>query len=134
MPSMDGAGERMKPVLDMTVVEELLSLCDDGDPELLLDLIQLYLDDSPAKIQGLRQGIASGDFEMVERAAHALKGSSGNLGARLLQDTCEQLQLTARHQDKTAIRQLVTRAHAEFVDVCAELQRLQRRYAASSQG
>ena len=124
----------MHQVLDMAVIEELLSLCDDGDPELLLDLIQLYLDDSPAKIQGLQTGVASGDMEIVERAAHALKGSSGNLGARLLQETCEQLQLTARQPNQAEIQQLVARAQTEFADVCAELQRLQRRYATSKQG
>ena len=32
-------------------------------------------------------------IDMMERAAHSLKGSSGNLGARLLQDTCEKIQV-----------------------------------------
>jgi HPt (histidine-containing phosphotransfer) domain-containing protein len=131
---MGGAGERMHQVLDMAVIDELLSLCDDGDPELLLDLIQLYLDDSPAKIQGLQTGLASGDMDLVERAAHALKGSSGNLGARLLQETCEQLQLTARQPNQTRIQQLVAQAQTEFAAVCSELARLQRQFAATSQG
>jgi hypothetical protein len=37
----------MDTVLDMSVVEELLSFADDGDPELVLDLIQMFLDDGP---------------------------------------------------------------------------------------
>jgi HPt (histidine-containing phosphotransfer) domain-containing protein len=86
----------MDQILDMSVVEELLSLSDDGDPELLLDLIQMFLDDGPAKVQAVTEGLQAGDFDKMERAAHSLKGSSGNLGARRLQNVCEGLQLASR--------------------------------------
>jgi len=119
----------MGQVLDMAVVEELLSLSDDGDPELLLDLIRLFLDDGPAKIDALVSGLAERDFEKMERAAHALKGSSGNLGARLLQDTCERLQLSTRKRDLTTSAELAPRAEAQFADVRDALQGLQRRYS-----
>ena len=87
----------MEDVLDQSVLEELLSFSDDGDPELLLDLIQMFLDDGPSKVQAVQEGLAVGDFDKAERAAHSLKGSSGNLGARYLQDVCEQLQLSTRN-------------------------------------
>lgn len=119
----------MSDVLDMTVVEELLSLSDDGDPELLLDLIKLFLDDGPHKVRAIRDGFAARDFEAMERASHSLKGSSGNLGARQLQDTCEQMQLATRRHDFEATARLVPQLANQYEAVQQALQALQARYA-----
>lgn len=96
----------MTNVLDQSVLDELLSFADDGDPELLLDLIQMFLEDGPSKVEAVQKGVASGDFEMAERAAHSLKGSSGNLGAHLVQDVCEQLQISTRNHELETSRTL----------------------------
>jgi HPt (histidine-containing phosphotransfer) domain-containing protein len=116
-------------VLDMQIVDELLSLTDDGDPELLLDLINLFLGDGPAKIQSVLQGLAGQDLDQVERAAHSLKGSAGNLGARLLQNTCEQLQLAARGSRLAEVRQLAPALETQFRDARAALEALRNRYS-----
>lgn len=119
----------MNDVLDMAVVDELLSLSDDGDPELLLDLIRLFLADGPEKVASLEAGLAARDFDQMERAAHSLKGSSGNLGARLLQQTCELVQVATRRQDFESSRQLVPTVAVQFADVKAALERLRQRYS-----
>jgi HPt (histidine-containing phosphotransfer) domain-containing protein len=119
----------MNEVLDMQVVEELMSLSDDGDPELLLDLIKLFLDDGPDKVAAIEQGLAKGDFEMMERAAHALKGSAGNLGARLLQGICEQLQLATRQHRLGEVQQLTPQLQRRFTEAKGALQALQTRYS-----
>ena len=118
----------MDQVLDMSVVEELLSFSDDGDPELLLDLIQMFLDDGPEKVRAVHEGLQAGDFEKMERAAHSLKGSSGNLGARLLQDTCEKIQLATRQRQLDESRRLTTDLDREFADAEAALRQLHATY------
>ena len=60
----------MQDALDRNVLEELLSFASDGDPDLLLDLIQMFLEDSPSKVAAVREGLEAGDFEKAERAAH----------------------------------------------------------------
>jgi len=119
----------MSDVLDMAVVEELLSLSDDGDPELLLDLIKLFLDDGPHKVRTIRDGLAARDFDTMERAAHSLKGSSGNLGARLLQDTCEQMQLATRRHDFDTTTRLVPQLVHQYDAVQRALLALRAMYA-----
>ena len=96
----------MNNVLDHAVLDELLSFADDGDPELLVDLIQMFLEDGPSKVEAVSQGLATGDFDMAERAAHSLKGSSGNLGARIVQEICEQLQVSTRAHELEKSRKL----------------------------
>lgn len=119
----------MNEVLDMQVVEELMSLSDDGDPELLLDLITLFLDDGPGKVASIEQGLANGDFEQMERGAHALKGSAGNLGAKLLQGVCEQMQQATRLHRLSEAQQLTGQLQQRFVEAKAALQDLQHRYS-----
>jgi HPt (histidine-containing phosphotransfer) domain-containing protein len=118
----------MDQILDMTVVEELLSFSDDGDPELLLDLILMFLDDGPAKIQSITEGLAAGDFQKMERAAHSLKGSSGNLGARLLQEACEQMQIATRNHKLEETRKLAAEMAQRFTEAEAALRQLHASY------
>ncbi len=120
----------MDQILDMSVVEELLSFSDDGDPELLLDLIQMFLEDGPSKVNAVTEGLVAGDFDKMERAAHSLKGSSGNLGARLLQDTCEQMLVATRHHRLEESRQLTAQLGAKFAEAEVALRRLYDSYKA----
>ena len=59
-------------------------------------ILELYLGDSPARMAGLRQALAAGDRKAMETAAHALKGSSANLGASALAEQCHQLERLCR--------------------------------------
>jgi HPt (histidine-containing phosphotransfer) domain-containing protein len=114
----------MDQVLDMSVVEELLSFSDDGDPELVMDLITMFLDDGPAKVAAVTEGLAVGDFDKAERAAHSLKGSSGNLGARLLQHACEAMQQATRQHKLEESRQLQEVLTQRFAEAEVALRKL----------
>ena len=114
----------MKDVLDQAVLEELLSLTEEGDPELLLDLIRMFLDDSPSKVSAIEEGLDKGDFEKAERAAHSLKGSSGNLGARTVQDICERLQATTRNHELDRSRRLTPHLAEHYLKAEAALRDL----------
>jgi HPt (histidine-containing phosphotransfer) domain-containing protein len=118
----------MDQVLDMSVVEELLSFSDDGDPELVVDLITMFLDDGPAKVRAVTEGLAAGDLEKAERAAHSLKGSSGNLGAKLLQNACEEMQLATRYKKLEESRRLLTNFSQRFGEAEAALRKLLATY------
>jgi two-component system, sensor histidine kinase and response regulator len=52
-----------------------------GDEELLRELCQIFLEESPKLMQKLRRAIADADAEAAMRAAHSLKGELGYLGA-----------------------------------------------------
>ncbi len=119
----------MDNVLDMAIVEELLSFADDGDPELLVDLIQMFLEDGPAKVRAITEGLEEGDFEKVERAAHSLKGTSGNLGAKFLQDSCEAMQVASRQNESDTVRDLTPQIVSHYADAEAALQKLLASYS-----
>ncbi len=118
----------MEQVLDMSVMEELLSFADDGDPELVIDLIQMFLEDGPSKVAAVTEGLSAGDFDKAERAAHSLKGSSGNLGARLLQNACEEMQVATRYHKLEESRRLAPQLTQRFVEAELALRKLLATY------
>ena len=54
----------------------------DGDRELLAELAQFFLEDSPGLLEQVRDGLRSGDAKTVQRAAHSLRGLAANFGTR----------------------------------------------------
>lgn len=67
-----------------------------GDLEFVDELVDTYLEDGRAQVEGLRSAIARGDGEAVVRAAHSLKSSSLNVGALGLGERCRALEEAAR--------------------------------------
>lgn len=119
----------MPEVLNQDVVDELLALSEDGDPELLVDLIQMFLADGPAKVAAIRSGIGEQDWDGVERAAHSLKGSAGNLGASRVLADCENLQLACRQNRVAEIGSYADSLAGNFAEATSALQALLRRYS-----
>lgn len=110
-----------RPV-NMEVIQELLDLSDGGDPELLIDLIEMFLEDSPIKMAAIQEGLETTDWEMVERAAHSLKGSSGNLGAVRLQDHAELFQVASREDSPEKLHAELGELQERFTEARQALQ------------
>jgi signal transduction histidine kinase/DNA-binding response OmpR family regulator/HPt (histidine-containing phosphotransfer) domain-containing protein len=93
------AGEPDAAVLDERTLERIRDLHRRGGPNLLGKMAELYLSSSRALIDDARAALASGDASGVAQALHALKSSSGSIGATLLADLCERLEAAGRHSD-----------------------------------
>jgi two-component system sensor histidine kinase/response regulator len=52
-----------------------------NDPEFLVEIADLFLDDCPRLLSQIRSAIALQDARALEHAAHTLKGSVANFGA-----------------------------------------------------
>jgi HPt (histidine-containing phosphotransfer) domain-containing protein len=75
---VDRAAER--PV-DLAVAMRWLG----GDRRLLCELVGIFVDDGPKRIQAIRAALTASDVRQVEQVAHSLKGSASILGATRLQ-------------------------------------------------
>ena len=80
MPDATTGGEALaaEPVLDL----DRLRSFTDGDPQLEGELSALFLSTAEAYLRSMREALARG--RPWQSIAHALKGASGNLGARRL--------------------------------------------------
>jgi HPt (histidine-containing phosphotransfer) domain-containing protein len=78
--------------VDTDTLNMLKDIMEDG----FANLLQTFIDDSKLRIDELRQALNESNADGVRRAAHSLKGSSGNLGANSLAALC----LTVESQSK----------------------------------
>jgi len=53
-----------------------------GDEALLADVIRVFIEDCPARLDEIRTAVEARDAEGIRNSAHALKGAAGNLSAR----------------------------------------------------
>ncbi len=69
------------PVGNIGVDEDRLAvLLRTGGRGLVADLIDIYLDEMPGRLDQLREAVENEDVETVRTVAHKIKGSSSNLG------------------------------------------------------
>ena len=74
--------------LDLSVIDGLRELREPGEPDPVAELIDLYLADSPKRVEQMHDALESGDTKALKVAVHTLKGSSSNLGAKPLAKRC----------------------------------------------
>jgi HPt (histidine-containing phosphotransfer) domain-containing protein len=102
--------------VDLSILDSLAAMADDGD-EFVSRLIGTFVADTASRIVTLHVAIDSGDLQSIERTGHALKGSSGNMGATGMAALGAALQGAGQKNDLLAARTLVDEMEAAFAQV-----------------
>ena len=66
--------------VDLAILASFDEAQEEGDPDFVVELIDLYLEEVPRFFSSIRDGLANQDWLSAKRAAHSLRGSSSNLG------------------------------------------------------
>jgi HPt (histidine-containing phosphotransfer) domain-containing protein len=90
------------------------SLRDLGGPEMLSELAEMFFDDARSSIDAMTDAVERGDAQTLERVAHTLKGSSGNMGAQRMAELCGELQDAGVSGDLTHAPELLEGLEVEF--------------------
>ena len=80
-----------KPLVEV-LDEALLMSRVDSDPQLLRDLVDLFLEDCPRLVDEIRVALDRKEAKAVERGAHSLRGSTGNLAAKMASEAALKLE------------------------------------------
>jgi CheY-like chemotaxis protein len=83
------------PAVDIAALEKLRAMRQ-GDSDLVLEVIDLFLQETPDRLTALRDGLARGDFPLIARVAHTIRGSAGHIGAKSLTALCARVEDKAR--------------------------------------
>lgn len=71
-------------VVDDSVLESYRGLQEEGEPDLVTELIDIFLDDLPSRLAAIRSAVDLGDPKAIRLAAHSLKGGAASIGAARL--------------------------------------------------
>jgi len=113
-----------EPSLDPEVIEQLRELADDDEPDFLQELLQGYLSTTESCLKAIGEALAADDPEQIERAAHAQKGASGNIGADNLAKLFLQLEEVGKQSSVEGAQEIVVRIADEFEQVKQEIKSL----------
>jgi HPt (histidine-containing phosphotransfer) domain-containing protein len=73
-------------------IEELTAGSSSAELALIGRIVQRFLDALPERLDAIETAIAAHDDQAIAFTAHALRGSSGNLGAEELASACAELE------------------------------------------
>ncbi len=113
-------------VLDPVVVASLRELTPPGEPDVLTEVLKLFLDEAPKRLERLRDAWQERNAPDLQRAAHSLKGSAGNIGAKRMYEICRQLDERGKANDFPGAKHLIESLAAEFRSVEEEIRQLLR--------
>ena len=99
--------------VDLSVLDSLAAMADDGD-EFVARLIGTFVSDTTSRLVALHVALDSQDPASIERTGHALKGSSGNMGATGMAALGAALQGAGHEQDLAGASALIDDMEAEF--------------------
>jgi two-component system sensor histidine kinase/response regulator len=111
-------------MLDPDRIAELMRLQTPARPNFVRDLVARFVADAATLVSTLRTAAAEADAERLRETAHALKGSSRNLGAKRLSTLCESLERNATACQLEGSAELVSKVAEELVKAERELERL----------
>jgi len=113
------------PTFDPAALAELREC--DPDGTLAAELIGVFLEDTPRRIQALHMASAAGNPSALAHEAHALKSSCAQLGALLLSDHCRWLEQTGRDGSLRGVEERLQLVDSEWKAVVEALNAEMRR-------
>ena len=98
-------------------------------PRAMAEVIDVFLQTIPRRLDDLRQAHARADVESIRALAHSLKGASAQIGARGMADLCVQIEAVVRGGEVSALGELLTALETDYAVVSASLREERRRVA-----
>ena len=86
-----------------------------GDEDLLRELCEIFLEESPKILKKLRQALTEGDAATVMRTAHSLKGEVSYLGAPAALQAARQLEDMGRDNSLAGGEKIFSSLERELV-------------------
>lgn len=100
--------------IDFDILRTLEKDVADDDPNVMLELTEIFLEDSLEHLDGIGYALTEGDYRKIEISGHSLKSSAATFGALVLADFCRQLETYARTRQDQGIVESQEAAQSEF--------------------
>jgi CheY-like chemotaxis protein len=111
----------ISPLLDTAVLNDITEIQTPGEPDVLVELINIYLNESAKSLQAIKNHLAFSNMEGLKRSIHSLKGSSGNIGAKYFAARCMEMENALDSKNLQKVTSLLPQAEVEYHQVCQAL-------------
>lgn len=118
------SGAYTAPALNPVRLEEIRELDPTGGCSLLQKILQAFLESADIGLQQLEQAILNNDPEGLRQSAHALKSSSGNIGAESLSAIFKQLEIDGHTGELMRAKALQENMHSHYQSVITEIRKI----------
>jgi HPt (histidine-containing phosphotransfer) domain-containing protein len=98
------------------------------DNEVVRDIINIFINEYPERMETLRKNIDEKDFEQLKFNAHSLKGVVANFVAPEVQELARQLEMKGADKDITDVEPLFGELKEKAAIVVEELKELKKNY------
>ena len=98
------------------------------DNEIVNEIINIFIDEYPERMETLKKNIDEKDFEQLKFNAHSLKGVVANFVAPEVQELARQLQLKGAGKDLTGVEELYHSLKEKTALVVEELKELKTEF------
>ncbi len=109
-----------QPAIDPSVIADLVDVMGEDFSE----LIEIYLQDSPAHLKLLQEAGRNFDLEQVVGPAHSMKSSSANVGAMSVSNIAKILESGARQGSLQNPSEMIEKLSHHYAQASAELRKL----------
>ncbi len=96
------------------------------DNEVVTEIINIFIDEYPERMETLRKNIDEKDFEQLKFNAHSLKGVVANFVAPEVQELARQLEMKGANKDLTDVEALFNELKEKSAVVVDELKELKK--------
>ena len=86
-------------LLDMATIQGIRELQMEGEPDIFSELVEIFCNESSQLVKAAFQAIESQDAGQLRQAAHSIKGTSANVGAKLLSAQAAEIESLAKSGD-----------------------------------
>ena len=120
----DNAVEKNKSIiqLDIAALDKIRKLQRDGQANVVIKVIKLFLENSQKTILALESAISKGDSATLQRTAYSLASSCSTVGATDLARLCSELESLGKADNAEQAQSRLSVLEYEYDAVCSALQ------------
>ena len=95
---------------------QLRQLQDEGNPDFVQEVVELYFEDSTSKLEKLSAKLQDDnpDYSAIDQLVHQFKGSSASFGAQAVAQACSKFRELCQQEDRSSCQALLQHISASF--------------------
>jgi len=110
-------------ILDPRALERLREW---GGDRLLSQMLRLFLENAPTRMDQIREGASGPDLKPAEQGAHSLKSSAANVGAEALRDRSAAMERAAADGNRSEVQSILPEIELAYSRTVEALRSVQK--------